>query len=177
MHFCYCNRHCRCIQTYNKHLPVICFLQINLDKSNILQATGAQLENRTSLFWHYLLTREIRQLSWSTSFPFSAWLCCRSCLSLLIISINTALFCGPGGPYNFSDFVAPGMTALNYFSCLKWEHFMNCLLTHYHTMPHFDALKIYSCGKHREKRRNCLEQPISPFLTMFSTLYGTDFYL
>ena len=30
-------------------------------------------------------------------------------------------------------------------------------------MPHFDTLKIYSCGK----------QAISPFLTMFSTLYGT----
>ena len=29
-----------------------------------------------------------------------------------------------------------------------------CGLTHYHTMPHFDTLKIYSCGKHHEKRRN-----------------------
>ena len=29
-------------------------------------------------------------------------------------------------------------------------------LTHYHTMLHFDALQIYNCGKHREKRRNCL---------------------
>ena len=29
-------------------------------------------------------------------------------------------------------------------------------LTHYQTVPHFDALKIYSCGKHCEKRRNCL---------------------
>ena len=29
-------------------------------------------------------------------------------------------------------------------------------LTHYHTIPHFDALQIYSCGKHCEKRRNCL---------------------
>ena len=29
-------------------------------------------------------------------------------------------------------------------------------LTHYCTMPHFDALKIYNCGKHCEKRRNCL---------------------
>ena len=29
-------------------------------------------------------------------------------------------------------------------------------LTHYHTMLHFDALKIYSCGKHCEKKRNCL---------------------
>ena len=29
-------------------------------------------------------------------------------------------------------------------------------LTHYHTIPHFDALEIYSCGNHCEKRRNCL---------------------
>ena len=29
-------------------------------------------------------------------------------------------------------------------------------LTHYHTMLNFDALKIYSCRKHSEKRRNCL---------------------
>ena len=48
-------------------------------------------------------------------------------------------------------------------------------LTHYHTVLHFDALKIYSCGKHCEKRRNCYLQAISPFLTMFSTLYGTYF--
>ena len=26
---------------------------------------------------------------------------------------------------------------------------------HYHTMRHLQALKIYSCGKHCEKRRNC----------------------
>ena len=42
-------------------------------------------------------------------------------------------------------------------------------------MTLFDALKIFSCGKHCEKRRNCLKQAISPFLTMFSTLYGTYF--
>ena len=42
-------------------------------------------------------------------------------------------------------------------------------------MPHFDALKIYSCRKHFEKRRNCLKEAISPFLTMVSTLYGTYF--
>ena len=29
-------------------------------------------------------------------------------------------------------------------------------LTHYLTVLYFDALKIYSCGKHRKKRRNCL---------------------
>ena len=48
-------------------------------------------------------------------------------------------------------------------------------LTHYHTMPYFDALKIYNCGKHHEKRRNCLQEAISPILTMFATLYGTYF--
>ena len=25
-------------------------------------------------------------------------------------------------------------------------------------MPHFDTLKVYSCGKHCEQRRNCLNQ-------------------
>ena len=48
-------------------------------------------------------------------------------------------------------------------------------LTHYHIIPHFEVLKIQSCGKHCEKRRNCLLQAISPFLTMFPTLYGTYF--
>ena len=33
---------------------------------------------------------------------------------------------------------------------------LNKGLTHYHTMLYFDALKIYSCGKHCEKRRNYL---------------------
>ena len=33
-------------------------------------------------------------------------------------------------------------------------------------MPHLDVLKIYSCGKHCEKRRNCLLQAISPFYTL-----------
>ena len=42
-------------------------------------------------------------------------------------------------------------------------------------MSHFDALKTYSYGKHCEKRRNCLQQAISPFLTMFSTVYGNYF--
>ena len=30
------------------------------------------------------------------------------------------------------------------------------VLTHSHTMTHFDALKIYSCGIHCKKKRNCL---------------------
>ena len=32
----------------------------------------------------------------------------------------------------------------------------NKLQVHYHTKPHFDALKIDSCGKHARKRKNCL---------------------
>ena len=42
-------------------------------------------------------------------------------------------------------------------------------------MPHFDALKISNSGKHCKKRRDSLKQAISPFLTVFSTLHGTDF--
>ena len=38
------------------------------------------------------------------------------------------------------------------------------VLTYYHTMPHFDALKIKSCGKHCEKRRNCLKRATYHFL-------------
>ena len=42
-------------------------------------------------------------------------------------------------------------------------------LTNYQEIPHFDSLVIYSSGKHCEKRRNCLEQAIFPFLKMIST--------
>ena len=41
-------------------------------------------------------------------------------------------------------------------------------LTHYHTILHFDALKIYSCRKHCEKKRNCLLPAFSLFLKKFS---------
>ena len=48
-------------------------------------------------------------------------------------------------------------------------------ITHWpHNAP-FWRTKIDSCGKHCEKRRNCLLQPISPFPTTLSTLYGTSF--
>ena len=46
-------------------------------------------------------------------------------------------------------------------------------------LPHNNAfcwLKRYiAVKKHCDKRRNCLKQAISPFLTTFSTLYGTYF--
>ena len=42
----------------------------------------------------------------------------------------------------------------NFHSCSVL--FSKELLTHYHTMSYFNTLKIYSCGKHCEKRRNCL---------------------
>ena len=39
---------------------------------------------------------------------------------------------------------------------LKIEIPVSLESTHYHTMPHFDALKIYSFGKHCETRAaNC----------------------
>ena len=38
----------------------------------------------------------------------------------------------------------------------KKEYCAEYWLNHYHTMPHFEAIKIYSCGKHCEKRKNCL---------------------
>ena len=65
-----------------------------------------------------------------------------------------------------------------------------CKLLHIHIFLHavFNLLKlspilrkflfwfsIYSCGKHCEKRRKCLKQAVSPFLTMFPTLYVTYF--
>ena len=34
--------------------------------------------------------------------------------------------------------------------------FKSLLLTHYHTMPHFDALNTDNCGKDCEKRRTYL---------------------
>ena len=74
------------------------------------------------------------------------------------------------------------VTSIFSFSCNVFKSFsltfvksQCCVFTHYHTMPHFDALKIYSCGKHCEKRRNCLQKASSPILTMFSTLHGTYF--
>ena len=68
-----------------------------------------------------------------------------------------------------------GSTYNTQMHCSKFSIATFFFLTNYHIMLHFDALKIYSCGKHCEKRRNCLQQAISPFLTMFSTLYGTYF--
>ena len=28
-----------------------------------------------------------------------------------------------------------------------WSNFKGQILTHYHTIPHFDTLKMYGCGK------------------------------
>ena len=55
------------------------------------------------------------------------------------------------------------------------------LLTHSHTITPFDALKIYSCENNARKtmweKEKLLVTSISPFLTMFSTLYDTYFSL
>ena len=67
------------------------------------------------------------------------------------------------------------MFSANAWSCIMskiWssDNKKKASSTHYHTILHFDILKMYNYGKHCEKRRNCLYQAISPFLTMFSTL-------
>ena len=40
------------------------------------------------------------------------------------------------------------------FATCKYQHSaaVKFIKTHYHTIPHFDARNIYSCGKHCEKR-------------------------
>ena len=40
-------------------------------------------------------------------------------------------------------------------------------------LPHFDPLKMFSSRKHCKKRKNCLFQAISCFLTVLSIQYGT----
>ena len=51
------------------------------------------------------------------------------------------------------------------------SHELCNVLTHYHKIPQFDTLKIYSCRKHCEKRTTCLWQAISPFLTVFDHVW------
>ena len=68
-----------------------------------------------------------------------------------------------------------GLTIDYDFRRLYWIDARWVGLTHYYTKRHFDVFKIYSCGKHCEKRRNCLLQAISPFLTMFSIVYSAYF--
>ena len=45
---------------------------------------------------------------------------------------------------------------LSYCQNISKSYLSERHLTHYHTIPHFDAKTLYSCGKHCEKRRNCL---------------------
>ena len=48
-------------------------------------------------------------------------------------------------------------------------------LTHYHTMMHFDTLKIYSCRNIVRKGEIACNKQFLLLLTIFSTLYGTYF--
>ena len=50
-------------------------------------------------------------------------------------------------------------------------------LTHYHTIPTFNAPEKEAFRKHCGKRRKCWLSAFSPFLTMFSTLHKTNFKL
>ena len=50
-------------------------------------------------------------------------------------------------PQCFQKACFPGVSK----GVIVWEW-----VKHYHTISHFDALKINSCEKHSEKRSNCL---------------------
>ena len=65
----------------------------------------------------------------------------------------------------FENIVGEGENAGNQHFLLFPKGFLSCkrqislseqALTQYHTMPHSDKLKMHSCGKHCEKKRNCL---------------------
>ena len=70
------------------------------------------------------------------------------------------------------SFLCSDKSSLN--SCFVF--YMGLFYNTFHTMPHFNALKMYSCRKHCEKRRNCLYQAISPFLTCFLPYMVLIFY-
>ena len=74
---------------------------------------------------NYLFTRDIRQFNWSTNLLFSVLLCWRSCFSFVMISIKTALFCGPVRPYSFSDWDV-GMFVLNNLLCQEQKSVYLC---------------------------------------------------
>ena len=68
-------------------------------------------------------------------------------------------------------------SALSKTSQVMWSAFIsvvqNCFnehkaLTQYHKKPHSDTQKIYSCGKHCEKRRNCFSHNV--FYPAFNSL-------
>ena len=57
----------------------------------------------------------------------------------------------------YSKEVDLSLIARNSKQPVPWnEYCVEYWLTHDNKVPHFDALKMYSCGKHHEKRGNCL---------------------
>ena len=87
--------------------------------------------------------------------------------STFMLSANVQILSFGKGFNAFVKCSIPTKSAYNYdhynLLCLA-----NCL-THSHTMTPFDASGKQAFRKHCRKRRNCLEQAISPFPTVFST--------
>ena len=61
---------------------------------------------------------------------------------------------------------------------MKLKAFASDKLTHYHTMPHFDALQIYSCGKHcdMEKEKIACDKQVLPFSQCFLPYMALSFH-
>ena len=64
------------------------------------------------------------------------------------------------------DFVANG----------KVDGILRIYLTHYHTMPHFDALKRYRCGKNCEKGEIAYNKQFLLFSQCFLPYMAFIFY-
>ena len=86
------------------------------------------------------------------------------CLSIWSVGVNSSL--------RFVD--TESMTSGIFLVCSNRASFKQIRnhrksnsLIHYHTMPHFDALKIYSCGKYCEKRINCFDKQFLLFSQCF----------
>ena len=54
--------------------------------------------------------------------------------------------------------------AMGSSGCFTFESFSS--LTHYHTILHFDALKIYSCGRHCNKQFLLFSQCFLPYMVL-----------
>ena len=115
--------------------------------------------------WHFAMTKFLSLYNTIPTFndleTECFWKHCgkrRKCWGTSILSFSQNVFSHTkGGNHYWSNIKFCCMEMLLVYSRQKSCCLVKEELTHYHTMPHFDALKIYSCGKHCEKRRNCLK--------------------
>ena len=94
--------------------------------------------------WIAIAFRDLREQHWPSLGPEPRPPCLKSCLKSCVLLALSEL---PGVLCTVKSFNQ---------------------LTHYHTILQFDALKIYTCKKHCEKRRNCLLQAVGQYVTLYT---------